>query len=268
MPLLFTTKRQALHHSFPQRWQLHWMWAPQRFMLSVSQNSVTNIISYWSEARVMRGFFLVGLILAQFYLAKKIKWEPGSRLWSYSYNCPWQSTHFPITTDLSWNYIITLFLQMYVSERKPNCQKHMRHAFDFSSHGLDRGWGCVFQATELEARRCIHSRSRGLCPFIYSMFSVLFSSVITVRGKWHRRKGSESHSVVSHSLQLHGLYSPRNSPGQDTGVGSLSFLQGIFPTKESNWGLLHCSGFFFFFLPAELPGNPYTGEENLIDKRY
>ena len=27
-----------------------------------------------------------------------------------------------------------------------------------------------------------------------------------------------------------GLYSPRNSPGQNTGVGSFSFLQGIFPT--------------------------------------
>ena len=31
-----------------------------------------------------------------------------------------------------------------------------------------------------------------------------------------------------------------NSPGQDTGVGSLSLLQGIFPTQGSNPGLLHC----------------------------
>ena len=31
-----------------------------------------------------------------------------------------------------------------------------------------------------------------------------------------------------------------NSPGQDTGVGSLSLLQGIFPTQGSNLGLLHC----------------------------
>ena len=29
----------------------------------------------------------------------------------------------------------------------------------------------------------------------------------------------------------HGLYSPWNSPGQNTGVGSLSLLQGIFPTR-------------------------------------
>ena len=33
---------------------------------------------------------------------------------------------------------------------------------------------------------------------------------------------SESHSVMSESLRLHGLYSPWNSPGQNTGVGSLS----------------------------------------------
>ena len=45
---------------------------------------------------------------------------------------------------------------------------------------------------------------------------------------------------MSDSLQLHGLYSPWNSPGQNTGVGGLSLLQWIFPTQESNQGLLHC----------------------------
>ena len=33
---------------------------------------------------------------------------------------------------------------------------------------------------------------------------------------------------------------PRNCPGQNTGVGSLSLLQGIFPTQGSNPGLPHC----------------------------
>ena len=51
---------------------------------------------------------------------------------------------------------------------------------------------------------------------------------------------SESHSVMSNSLQPHGLYSPWNSPGQNIGVGSLSLLQGIFPTQRSNPGLPHC----------------------------
>ena len=49
-----------------------------------------------------------------------------------------------------------------------------------------------------------------------------------------------SRSVVSDSLQPHGLYSPWNSPDQSPGVGSLSLLQGIFPTQGSNPGLLHC----------------------------
>ena len=51
---------------------------------------------------------------------------------------------------------------------------------------------------------------------------------------------SESCSVLCNSLQPHGLYSPRNSPGQNTGVGSLSLLQGIFPTQRWNPGLPHC----------------------------
>ena len=46
--------------------------------------------------------------------------------------------------------------------------------------------------------------------------------------------------VASDSLWPHGLYSPWNSPGQNTGVGSLSLLQRIFPTQVSNPGLPHC----------------------------
>ena len=86
------------------------------------------------------------------------------------------------------------------------------------------------------------------------------------------------------TLRPHGLYSPWNSPGRNTGVGSfpspgdlpnpgieprsptlqadslqaepqgkpknpgvgsLSLLQGIFPTQESNQGLLHCRGILY-----------------------
>ena len=52
--------------------------------------------------------------------------------------------------------------------------------------------------------------------------------------------GSESRSVVSNSLRPHGLYSPWNSPGQNTGEGSLPLLQGIFPTQGSSSGLPRC----------------------------
>ena len=63
---------------------------------------------------------------------------------------------------------------------------------------------------------------------------------------------SESCSVVSYHLWPHGLYSPWNSPGQNTGVGSLSFLQGIFSTQESNPGLLQADS-----LPAKPQGKPW-----------
>ena len=53
-------------------------------------------------------------------------------------------------------------------------------------------------------------------------------------------KSCESCSVVSDSLWPNGLDSPWNFPGQTTGVGSLSLLQGILPTQGSNPGLLHC----------------------------
>ena len=36
------------------------------------------------------------------------------------------------------------------------------------------------------------------------------------------------------------IYSPWNSPGHNTGVGSLSLLQGTFPTQGLNPGLPHC----------------------------
>ena len=59
---------------------------------------------------------------------------------------------------------------------------------------------------------------------------------------WTTREAqNQSCSVVSDSLRPHGLYNSWNSPGQNTGVGSLFLLQQIFPYRESNWGLLHCN---------------------------
>ena len=96
------------------------------------------------------------------------------------------------------------------------------------------------------------------------------------------------------TLWDHRLYSPWNSPGQNTGVGtlfpspgdlpnpgikprspalrsdslpaepqgkpknmgvrSLSLLQEIFPTQESNWGLLDCRWTLY---PLTYEGSPY-----------
>ena len=69
--------------------------------------------------------------------------------------------------------------------------------------------------------------------------------------KW---KESESDSVVFDSLWPHGLYSPWNSPGQNTGVGNLSLLHGIFQTQgwEPRSPTLQADS-----LTAEPQGKPY-----------
>ena len=43
----------------------------------------------------------------------------------------------------------------------------------------------------------------------------------------------------SATLQVDSLPSEPSGKLMNTGVGSLSLLQGIFPTQESTWGLLH-----------------------------
>ena len=47
------------------------------------------------------------------------------------------------------------------------------------------------------------------------------------------RDGTQDSCIAGGFSELPGK--PKN-----TGVGSLYFLQGNFPTQESNWGLLHC----------------------------
>ena len=66
-------------------------------------------------------------------------------------------------------------------------------------------------------------------------------------------RSCESCSVVSDSLPPHGLFSPWNSPGQNTGVGSHYLLQGIFPTQGSNPGLPHCRQILYCL---SQPGSP------------
>ena len=66
-------------------------------------------------------------------------------------------------------------------------------------------------------------------------------------------KWSESCSVVSDSLWPHQLYSPWSFPGQNTGVGSHSLLQGnlLNPGIELRSPTLQVDS-----LPAEPPGKP------------
>ena len=68
--------------------------------------------------------------------------------------------------------------------------------------------------------------------------------------------------VAQSSLTLlRPLYSPWNSSGQNTGLGSLSLLQGIFPTQGLNLGLPHCRQNFFTSCATREAKN--TGEGSL-----
>ena len=69
-----------------------------------------------------------------------------------------------------------------------------------------------------------------LCdPTVYTVHRILFS-----KGSSQSRDQTQSPALQADSL----LAEPPGKP-KNTGVGSLSLLQGIFPTQESNWGLLH-----------------------------
>ena len=65
---------------------------------------------------------------------------------------------------------------------------------------------------------------------------------------------------MSDSLPPHGLYSPWNSPGQNTGAGGLSLLQGIFPTQGSNTGLPYCKQILY---QLSHKGSPNSGVGSL-----
>ena len=71
---------------------------------------------------------------------------------------------------------------------------------------------------------------------------------------------SVSRSVMSNSVTpwtvATRLLCPWNSPGKNTGVGSHSFLQGIFPTQGLNLGLLHCMQ--ILSLQSEPSGKPFN----------
>ena len=70
---------------------------------------------------------------------------------------------------------------------------------------------------------------------------------------WMVCLGNEQRSF----LQTHRLYGPWNSLGQNTRVGSVSLLQGIFPTQGLNSGFLHCRQ-----IPYQLShkGSPVTDQ--------
>ena len=77
-----------------------------------------------------------------------------------------------------------------------------------------------------------------LPPSIFPIIRVFLNeSVLCIR---QPKYWSFSFSISPSNEYSGSLNSPWNSLGQNAGVGSLSLLQGIFPTQGSNPGLPHC----------------------------
>ena len=101
----------------------------------------------------------------------------------------------------------------------------------------------------------------------------LFAAPWTICSLWN--SPGQNTGVGSLSL-LQGIFPTQESGGrfftiwatreaQETGVGSLSFLKGIFPTQESKWGLLHCRrNFYQLSYKGSTGRSPGEGNGNLL----
>ena len=107
---------------------------------------------------------------------------------------------------------------------------------------LEKGMATHFSILAWRIPWTIHHKESGTTEQICLIIYVLIV-----------REGFPDGSVVKNFLQPYGLYSPWNSPGQNTRMGSLSLLQGIFPTQGSNSGLLHCRQILYQLSHKESP---------------
>ena len=81
-----------------------------------------------------------------------------------------------------------------------------------------------------------------LCnPMDYTVHGILQARIL----EWVAIPFSRGYSQLgieprSPALRADSLLSEPPGKPRNTGVGSPALLQGIFPTQELNWGLLHC----------------------------
>ena len=87
--------------------------------------------------------------------------------------------------------------------------------------------------------------SNSLRPWtIHGILSMEFSRPEYWSGQPFPFPGDLPHPGIesrSPALQVDSLPAEPQEKPKNTGVATLSLLQWIFPTQESNWGLLHCS---------------------------
>ena len=105
-----------------------------------------------------------------------------------------------------------------------------------------------------------------LCdPTDYSLQAPLSMGILQARIlEWVAMTSSRGSSQPrSPSLQVDSLLSEPPGKAKNAGVGSLSLLQRIFPTQESNQGLLHCRRILYQLSHQRSPQHPIFKKLNL-----
>ena len=96
----------------------------------------------------------------------------------------------------------------------------------------------IFQCLPLQSM-CRVEVERSVHSLIFSFIKLIFYRLSITNWCWVKIKVAQLFLTLCLCDPI-DYVSPWNSPGQNTGVSSLSLLQHIFPTQELNQGLLHC----------------------------
>ena len=86
-----------------------------------------------------------------------------------------------------------------------------------------------------------YSRASLVAQLLKNLPAVQETQVQSLGWEDSLEKGMSTHpSILAWRTSLQPMECPWNSPGKNSGVGSYSLLQGIFPTQGLNLDLLHC----------------------------
>ena len=100
--------------------------------------------------------------------------------------------------------------------------------------------------------------------FSSSSYGILQARILEWVAMPYSKGSSQSRGQTQVSpLQEDSLLSEPPGKPKNTGVGSLSFLQGILLTQELNQGLLHCGRILYQLSYQGSPDNTYLGQNSL-----
>ena len=122
---------------------------------------------------------------------------------------------------------------------RPHRRQPTRLRRPWDSPGKNSGVGCHFHLRCMKVKS--ESEASQSCSLLATPWTATYQAPPSMgfsrQEYWSGVSLPSSHGHAFFALP--SSYSPWNSPGQNTEVGSLSLLQRTFPTQESNQGLLH-----------------------------